>query len=140
MTKPGSERFDATLALLSLLLPHRQHMLILIVRFTDRWHMQNKTTVEHHEGVTAHEFYRRQGQAFRHPYDVGTLENVRQVLGHGCASWLIPGIAAGGDGLRFPHNLARRTREHAWQSTPGAAAGAGQLIDRKRDVYANLLT
>ncbi len=74
------------------------------------WHMylvaQNKTTVEYHEGVRA----RRTSQAHRrgegrlrpaHIYDVGLLANVQAALGAQPLCWLLPGLAADGDGLSF---------------------------------------
>ena len=100
---------------------------------------QNKTTVEHHEGVTAGEYYRSQGQSFRHPYDVGTLENVRQVLGQRYLAWAVPGTAAAGDGVRFPNSLAAHARTRILDEPQRALSGAGQLTDRKRDAYTSLL-
>jgi hypothetical protein len=104
--------------------------------------MQNKTTVEYHEGVTAHEHYQRQGQSFRHPYDVGAKENVRQVLGPRAVLWLVPGIAAAGDGVRFPDCLPLHMRgDMAGARQGGAVNGATvQLTDRnRRETYADTL-
>lgn len=105
--------------------------------------MQNKTTVEHHEGVTAHAHYRELGQAFRHPYNVGAFDNTSQVLGRCWWRWLAPGIAAAGDGVRFPHNLTHQAQE-ALLSSNGRqqlpAAATVQLTDRKtRESYADML-
>ena len=37
--------------------------------------MQNQTTIESHEGVTAQNFYERSGIKFQHPYDLGLARN-----------------------------------------------------------------
>lgn len=37
--------------------------------------MQNQTTIESHEGVTARKFYERSGIEFRNPYDLGLSRN-----------------------------------------------------------------
>ena len=111
--------------------------------------MQNKTTVEYHEGVTAHAFYREIGETFAHPYDVGVAENVQQVLGPSWGAWLAPAASLPGDGLHFPHSLraanvaALRERLRANEPAPLSEGGTVQLTDRKgerkRDVYADQL-
>jgi hypothetical protein len=102
--------------------------------------LQNKTTVEHHEGVTAHAHYRQLGEAFTHPYDVGFGENARQVLGTHWTSWPVPGIGLAGDGLRFPSSLAPSARQRLQDSLPNPATEASVLLtDRKREVYADQL-
>lgn len=110
--------------------------------------MQNKTTVEYHEGVTAHAFYREHGETFSHPYDVGVADNVLQVMGPSWGAWLAPAARLPGDGLHFPHSLrgasvaALRERLRTSESAP-AAEGTVQLTDRKgerkRESYADQL-
>ena len=110
--------------------------------------MQNKTTVEYHEGVTAHAHYRELGQKFSHPYDVGVSENICQVLGHQWQSWLMPKVSLAGDGLRYPHSLGAAivtaTRQRlAASGSSSSLEPSIQLTDRKgerkRDVYADEL-
>jgi hypothetical protein len=67
--------------------------------------VQNKTTIEHLEGVTAHAHYRHLGQRFSHPYDVGAAANIRAVLGPRWWRWCFPGVAAYGSGVAFPGSL-----------------------------------
>lgn len=103
--------------------------------------VENKTTVEHHEGVTAHAHYCELGQSFKHPYDVGCGENCRQVLGRRCAVWLWPEVAAAGDGLRFPNCLppVAAAAQRGSSESSALLAGPVQLTDRKRESYADQL-
>lgn len=74
---------------------------------------QNKTTIEHHEGV----FLSAVNAGGAHPYDLGWLANLHSLLGDRPLGWLLPlPPAAEGDGLRFP------TR---WDKAPTQAATGG---------------
>jgi palmitoyltransferase len=86
-------------------------VLVLALSVLLGWHIylvaNNKTTVEHHEGVRAKrtaqaETYRRgDWQPGRHIYNIGLYNNARAVLGHPLF-WLVPGGKVSGDGTSFP--------------------------------------
>lgn len=75
------------------------------------WHiyiiLQNKTTIEYHEGVTASAHYKTFGQKYSHPYDIGIMRNIRAVLGLKPGRWLLPEAAAVGRGTHFPNSFSR---------------------------------
>ncbi|KAG5243001.1 protein S-acyltransferase [Salix suchowensis] len=70
------------------------------------WHvyliLQNKTTIEYHEGVRAMLLAEKGGHVYKHPYDVGTYENLTTVLGPRIFCWVCPASGYIGSGLRFP--------------------------------------
>ncbi|KAJ6699572.1 ZINC FINGER DHHC DOMAIN CONTAINING PROTEIN [Salix purpurea] len=70
------------------------------------WHvyliLQNKTTIEYHEGVRAMLLAEKGGHVYKHPYDVGTYENLTTVLGPRIFCWVCPTSGYIGSGLRFP--------------------------------------
>lgn len=77
----------------------------LIVLFG--WHiyllLNNKTTIEYHEGVRAHWLAGKAGQIYRHPYDLGYFSNLLMVLGPSLVTWLCPtSIGHIGAGVEFP--------------------------------------
>ncbi len=63
--------------------------------------LTNRTTIEYYEGVTAEVKAMRRGERYQHPYDLGLCGNLHSVLGPNPERWLIPGLAAAGDGLAF---------------------------------------
>lgn len=69
------------------------------------WHiyliLQNKTTIEYHEGVRAMWLAEKGGQVYKHPYDLGTFDNLTTVLGPNICCWLCPASKHIGSGLRF---------------------------------------
>ncbi|XP_022747746.1 probable protein S-acyltransferase 16 isoform X2 [Durio zibethinus] len=58
------------------------------------WHiyliLQNKTTIEYHEGVRAMWLAEKGGNVYNHPYDLGAYENLTMVLGPSIFCWLCP--------------------------------------------------
>ncbi|GMI79747.1 hypothetical protein like AT3G09320 [Hibiscus trionum] len=69
------------------------------------WHiyliLQNKTTIEYHEGVRTMGLEEKEGNACKHPYDRGAYENLITVLGPRIFCWICPTSKHIGDGLRF---------------------------------------
>lgn len=69
------------------------------------WHiyliLQNKTTIEYHEGVRAMWLAEKGGQVYKHPYDIGAYENLTLILGPNILSWLCPTSRHIGSGVRF---------------------------------------
>ncbi|KAE8704525.1 putative protein S-acyltransferase 16 [Hibiscus syriacus] len=69
------------------------------------WHiyliLQNKTTIEYHEGVRAMWFAEKGGNVYKHPYDLGAFENLTTVLGPSIFCWICPISRHIGNGLRF---------------------------------------
>lgn len=69
------------------------------------WHihliLQNKTTIEHHEGVRAMWLAEKGGDVYSHPYDLGAYENLISVLGPNIICWIWPSCGHIGSGLRF---------------------------------------
>ncbi|XP_038978119.1 probable protein S-acyltransferase 16 [Phoenix dactylifera] len=64
--------------------------------------LQNKTTIEYHEGVRAMWLEEKVGNMYRHPYDLGVYENLVSVVGPNIFCWLCPVSKFKGSGLRFP--------------------------------------
>ncbi|GAV76567.1 zf-DHHC domain-containing protein [Cephalotus follicularis] len=69
------------------------------------WHiyliLQNKTTIEYHEGVRAMWLAEKGGDVYKHPYDLGAFDNLSTVLGPNFFSWVCPTSRHIGSGLRF---------------------------------------
>ncbi|WOL18673.1 putative protein S-acyltransferase 16 [Canna indica] len=69
------------------------------------WHiyliLQNKTTIEYHDGVRAMCLAEKVGNVYRHPYDLGIYENLVSVLGPNIFCWFCPMTKIVGSGLRF---------------------------------------
>lgn len=69
------------------------------------WHfhliLQNKTTIEYHEGVRAMWLAEKGGQLYSHPYDNGAYENLTTIMGPRVMCWLCPISGHIGSGLRF---------------------------------------
>jgi palmitoyltransferase ZDHHC3/7/25 len=88
------------------------------------WHaylvVNNKTTIEHYEGVRSRVVPRDDGEGggggavnmpplhptggaadAAHPYSLGVVANLREILGHRVLCWLAPSCAISGDGLSF---------------------------------------
>uniref|UniRef100_A0A6V7QT94 S-acyltransferase n=1 Tax=Ananas comosus var. bracteatus TaxID=296719 RepID=A0A6V7QT94_ANACO len=69
------------------------------------WHiyliLQNKTTIEYHEGVRAMWLAEKVGNVYRHPYNLGVYENLVSVLGPNIFCWVCPISKNIGSGLRF---------------------------------------
>uniref|UniRef100_A0A2P2K8J5 S-acyltransferase n=2 Tax=Rhizophora mucronata TaxID=61149 RepID=A0A2P2K8J5_RHIMU len=69
------------------------------------WHiylsLQNKTTIEYHEGVRALWLAKKGGHVYKHPYDIGAYENLTTVLGPNIFCWLCPTLGHVGSGLQF---------------------------------------
>ena len=69
------------------------------------WHaylmLTNRTTIEYYEGVTAEVKATRRGERYQHPYDLGLCGNLHSILGPHPEQWLVPGLAAAGDGLGY---------------------------------------
>jgi hypothetical protein len=77
------------------------------------WHVylmiQNKTTIEHHEGVRA----RGLEPSYLHPYHLGVAANLLAVAGSHPAAWCLPtAFAVDGNGLTYPMPEALRTHLH----------------------------
>eukprot|EP00241_Pyramimonas_parkeae_P006317 CAMPEP_0114231618 /NCGR_PEP_ID=MMETSP0058-20121206/4150_1 /TAXON_ID=36894 /ORGANISM="Pyramimonas parkeae, CCMP726" /LENGTH=399 /DNA_ID=CAMNT_0001342999 /DNA_START=248 /DNA_END=1447 /DNA_ORIENTATION=+ len=71
------------------------------------WHLylltSNRTTIEYHEGVRACTSSAAKHHAFPHPYNLGLLGNVQEILGYFPGAWLLPSsCAVAGDGLAYP--------------------------------------
>ncbi|KAL9675398.1 hypothetical protein QQ045_003600 [Rhodiola kirilowii] len=70
------------------------------------WHitltLQNKTTIEYHEGVRALWLAEKGGEVYKHPYDLGADENLALILGPSVLTWVLPTSKYIGSGLRFP--------------------------------------
>ncbi|KAJ9694734.1 hypothetical protein PVL29_010283 [Vitis rotundifolia] len=83
------------------------------------WHiyliLQNKTTIEYHEGVRALYLAEKGGNVSKNFYDLGAYENLTSVLGPSIFSWVCPTSKHIGSGLRFPTTFDR-------------AAGASMVI------------
>ncbi|RAL39302.1 hypothetical protein DM860_002835 [Cuscuta australis] len=77
--------------------------LSLALTFFLGWHtyliLQNKTTIEYHEGVRA--LAEKGGHLYSHPYDLGAYENIISVLGPNVLCWILPTAGHIGSGLRF---------------------------------------
>ena len=71
--------------------------------------MQNLTTIEYHEGVTAHRYYSDAGKHFKHPYDLGCKRNWDQVIGFHGVCCAVRGVAAAGEGTSYPTALEAET-------------------------------
>lgn len=71
--------------------------------------LQNLTTIEYHEGVTAHQYYSDAGKHFKHPYDLGCKRNWDQAVGFHSMFWFVQGLAAAGDGTAYPTTLQPET-------------------------------
>ncbi|MCL7041290.1 hypothetical protein MKW94_026073 [Papaver nudicaule] len=69
------------------------------------WHvyliLQNKTTIEYHEGVRATWLAEKVGNVYRHPYDLGPYQNLTTVLGPNVFTWVFPTSRHIGSGVRF---------------------------------------
>ncbi|XP_022767565.1 probable protein S-acyltransferase 16 isoform X2 [Durio zibethinus] len=69
------------------------------------WHvyliLQNKTTIEYHEGVRAMWLAEKGGNVYKHPYDLGAYENITTILGPNIFCWICPTWRHIGNGLRF---------------------------------------
>ncbi|KAK3135385.1 hypothetical protein QOZ80_5BG0418270 [Eleusine coracana subsp. coracana] len=69
------------------------------------WHVylivQNKTTIEYHEGVRAMWLAEKCGDLYHHPYDLGVYGNLISVLGPNIFCWLCPVLNSLGNGLRY---------------------------------------
>ncbi|KAJ8753970.1 hypothetical protein K2173_001868 [Erythroxylum novogranatense] len=69
------------------------------------WHvylvLQNKTTIEYHEGVRAMWLAEKGGSVYKHPYNIGAYENLIMVLGPNVFCWFCPGAIHVGSGLHF---------------------------------------
>ncbi|XP_024028589.1 probable protein S-acyltransferase 16 [Morus notabilis] len=69
------------------------------------WHiylvLENKTTIEYHEGVRAMWLAEKGGQVYSHPYDLGAYENLTTVLGPSIFRWMCLASGHIGSGLRF---------------------------------------
>ncbi|XP_022743642.1 probable protein S-acyltransferase 16 [Durio zibethinus] len=69
------------------------------------WHiyliLQNKSTIEYHEGVRAMWLAEKGGNVYEHPYDLGAYENLTTVLGPSIFCWICPASRHIGNGLRF---------------------------------------
>jgi palmitoyltransferase ZDHHC3/7/25 len=67
------------------------------------WHVRlvvnNKTTIEHYEGVRSK--YNNIPHVIEHPYSLGVHANVREILGRNAVLWCTPGCKISGDGTRF---------------------------------------
>jgi ribosomal protein L40E len=98
------------------------------------WHLylmvQNKTTIEHHEGVRA----RGLEPSYQHPYHLGLLPNLAAVVGSNPGVWLLPtDFAVEGTGLTYPMPEALRTHLHGMRTTllahgPPVCAPAGESV------------
>ncbi|KAI3987087.1 hypothetical protein MKX01_036877 [Papaver californicum] len=69
------------------------------------WHvyliLQNKTTIEYHEGVRAIWLAEKVGNVYRHPYGLGPYQNLTTVLGPNIFTWVFPTSRHIGSGVRF---------------------------------------
>lgn len=76
------------------------------------WHVyllvNNKTTIEHYEGVRSK--FRELDptglpKGIQHPYSLGLWANLREILGANVTCWLAPGCSISGDGLHYANAL-----------------------------------
>ncbi|CAN0926564.1 Probable protein S-acyltransferase 16 [Linum grandiflorum] len=69
------------------------------------WHiylvLQNKTTIEYHEGVRAMLLAEKGGNIYKNPYDIGGYGNLTAILGPSIFCWLFPTTRHIGSGLHF---------------------------------------
>jgi palmitoyltransferase len=100
------------------------------------WHcylvVNNKTTIEHYEGVRSRVVGPKPGAGedgagdggyapsldkVSHPYSLGVRANLREILGRRVACWLAPGCSIAGDGMSFANvasmGYARWAKEKA---------------------------
>lgn len=81
------------------------------------WHVRlvinNKTTIEHYEGVRSK--FNNIPTVVEHPYSLGLLANLREILGRNVLLWLWPGCKISGDGTRFA-NIMEMSRQR-WENT-----------------------
>lgn len=83
-------------------------VLLTLLAMLLAWHVylivQNKTTIEYHEGVRARTTgHVHADKHYAHPYNLGLYSNIGAVLGLFPGNWLLPlhaGLA--GDGLTYP--------------------------------------
>merc|ERR1712187_762079 len=70
--------------------------------------LTNQTTIEFHTNMSEKDRYKRRGEIYRNPYDLGRVRNFQQVFGPNEIRrfrWLLPYPAAKrpvGDGMQFP--------------------------------------
>ncbi|EPS62695.1 hypothetical protein M569_12092, partial [Genlisea aurea] len=92
--------------------------LSLALGFFLGWHiylmLQNKTTIEHHEGVRAMLLVEKGGQLYSHPYDIGAYENLTDILGPNIRNWLCPTSGHVGSGIcyrtKFDNQIGSTTK------------------------------
>ncbi|GMH42148.1 hypothetical protein BSKO_10067 [Bryopsis sp. KO-2023] len=85
-------------------------MLMLCLASLFGWHIhlivQNKTTIEYHEGVTAKTKASKIGKHWRHPYDIDLGSNLKAIFGENFVGWLLPiPPSLDGDGLDYTTKL-----------------------------------
>lgn len=95
------------------------------------WHiyltLSNKTTIEYYEGVRAKWLAKKAGEAYRHPYDLGIVNNLLVILGPNIVCWgCPPAIGHIGDGLRF---------ETAYDQPKERATGVGEGVVVSRHLW-----
>ncbi|KZV27631.1 zinc finger family protein [Dorcoceras hygrometricum] len=104
-TRKDSENADDSLRILYVISGLLLVPLSLALGFFLGWHIyliiQNKTTIEYHEGVRAMWLAEKGGEIYLHPYDVGVYENLTTVLGPNILCWFCPMPGHLGSGLRF---------------------------------------
>ncbi|KAJ4795859.1 S-acyltransferase [Rhynchospora pubera] len=97
---PSNDSRTSTIICAVLLCPLSLALAVLL-----GWHiyliLQNKTTIEYHEGVRATWLAEKAGNIYRHPYDLGPFENLVSVLGPNICCWACPTSGHIGSGLRF---------------------------------------
>lgn len=81
------------------------------------WHVRlvlhNKTTIEHYEGVRSR--HNTIPTVVEHPYSLGVVANLREILGRNVLLWFTPGCKITGDGTRYP-NVLEMSRQR-WDRT-----------------------
>ena len=92
------------------------------------WHVRlvvnNKTTIEHYEGVRSR--YNNIPSVVEHPYSLGLLANLREILGRNIVLWLLPGCKISGDGTRFA-NISEMSKQR-WDRTVRKKEGELSVI------------
>lgn len=91
--------------------------LSLALGFFVGWHiylmLNNKTTIEYHEGVRAMWLAEKGGNLYSHPYDIGAYENLISILGPNFLCWVCPTSRHVDSGLHFRTKYDKLVRTSA---------------------------
>ncbi|XP_073137812.1 probable protein S-acyltransferase 16 [Henckelia pumila] len=93
--------FRATYIISGLLLTYLCLSLAVLLWWNVYLVTRNKTQIEYFEGVRSM-CVKKGGPVYSNPYDIGTLRNVKSILGPTVFDWIFPTTRHIGTGLRFP--------------------------------------